>query len=89
MLPITDMTKNIIKVQGDITKKYLEKALFVAPFWNDYGLACDIKETVESSTPINVAKIIGVRLAKQSILLKLFFRAMCNVARWSSRLGFD
>ena len=60
-----------------IGQTMIRRVPYVGPVIGGVGLALDVKDIVESSTPIGAAKIIGGRLLKECTPPEIFIAGKC------------
>lgn len=60
-----------------IPKSVVKRVPYIGPIVSSVGLALDVKEIVENSTPIGAAKIIAGRIAKECTPPELLIAGKC------------
>lgn len=60
-----------------ITSKVLKRVPYVGPAVQTVGIALDLKEIIESSTPLGAAKIILGRFVKECTPPEIFIAGKC------------
>ena len=59
------------------TRQMAKRVPYVEPVISAAGLALDVKEIVDNSTPIGAAKFIGARFLKKCLPPKVFIAGKC------------
>lgn len=58
-------------------KSVVQKVPYVGPIAGGVGIALDIKEVAENSTPIGVVKTVGVRFIKECTPPEIYYTGKC------------
>ncbi len=57
---------------SSITSQVMKKAPYIGPIFQGVGVAMDLGEILEDSTPLGAAKIVASRLAKECTPPEIF-----------------
>ena len=62
---------------ASVSSKVIKRVPYIGPVVQGVGLAMDVKEIIETSTPLGASKIIAGRFIKECTPPEIFFAGKC------------